>query len=190
MIYDQEGEPRYYGFYLGFVVENVDPEKMGRVRVQIPGLLEPASNWAWPIAVGGGSAQNGGWDVPKKQAGVGVMFQGGDIDEPVYFLGWYGRGELPQPAKDASAEDAVNKIKCFESDRHLVVLDGVNNKVLIKDKNTGFLISMSEDKLELGGEGLQASLHSVVLGGTPCQFSGAPHFVSGKTSLVVLAKDK
>lgn len=187
-VYDFEGEPRYYGMYYGFVTSNIDPEGLGRVRITIPGLVEPESAWAIPMSLGG-SAQSGGWDVPKVGAAVGVMFHAGDIDEPIYFRGWYGRGETPTPVTEAGNEDAVNKIKCFESDRHLVVLDGVNNKVLIKDKNSGFLISMSEDKLELGGEGLQLPTHSVVLAGTPCQFTGAPHFVSGKTSLVVLAKD-
>lgn len=190
MIYDHDGEPRYYGFYYAFVVENVDPEGLGRVRVTIPGLVEPASAWAIPIGFGGGSAQNGGWDVPKVGAGVGVMFHAGDIDEPVYFHGWYGRGQTPTPAKEASVEDAVNKIKCFESDRHLVVLDGAKEQVLIRDKKTGFLIRMAGDKLELGGEGLQPTLNGVVLAQTPCQFTGAPHVVAGKTSLVVLAKDK
>jgi hypothetical protein len=188
-VYDNDGEPRYYGLYYGFVVNNVDPQKMGRVKVKVPGLLEPESAWAWPIGMGGGSPQNGAWDVPKNNAAVGVMFQAGDIDEPVYFSGWYARDNLPMPAKEASAEDAANKIKCFESDRHLIVLDGVKNQVLVKDKVTGNLISMTGDKIELGGENLQAALHGVVLASTPCQFTGVPHFASGKTSLVVLGKD-
>lgn len=188
-VYDVEGDPRYYGLYFGFVVENVDPEQMGRVTVTVPGLIEPESGWAWPIGMGGGSAQSGVWDVPKVGAGVGVMFHQGDPDEPVYLAGWYGKGEAPAPAKAASPEDAANKIKCFESDRHLVVLDGAKNQVLVKDKETGMLISMSGDKIELGGEGLSPAMHSLVLGSTPCQFSGAPHFASGKTSLAVLAKD-
>ncbi len=190
LVYDASGDPRRFGLYFGLVVDNVDPQKMGRVTITVPGLIEPASNWALPFGVAGGSPQNGGWNVPKVGASVGVMFHQGDVDEPIYLLGWNAQNELPTPAKEASAEDAANKIKCFESDRHLVVLDGVNNKVLIKDKSSGFLISMSEGKLELGGEGLQPTLHGVVLAQTPCQFTGAPHLVGGKTSLVVLAKDK
>jgi hypothetical protein len=35
--------PRYTGLYIGQVVDRVDPECLGRVRVRIPGLVEPAS---------------------------------------------------------------------------------------------------------------------------------------------------
>jgi hypothetical protein len=191
-VYDHDGEPRYFGLYFAFVVENVDPEKMGRVRITIPGMIEPASGWAWPIAMGGGSPQSGAWDIPKKGAGVAVMFHQGDPDEPVYFHGWYANNHLPTPARDASADDAANKIKCFESDQHLVVLDGVKGQVLVKDKNSGNVIVMTGDKVFLGGDenALNPAQHSLVLASTPCQFTGAPHMASGKTSLKVFAKDE
>lgn len=191
-IYDQDGEPRYYGFYFGVVVDNIDPEKLGRVRVKIPGLVEPASDWAWPFGMGGGSAQSGGWNPPKKGAAVGVMFQGGDIDgETAYFPGWYGKGEPPAPAKDASAEDAANKIKAFESDRHLVVLDGRggSEQVLIKDKSSGMVIVMKGDKILLGDENLQVGLTDGVVHAQGIDvFTGKSYGVLQNASNVVLVK--
>jgi hypothetical protein len=50
------------------------------------------------------------------------------------------------------------------------------------------VLSITAAKVELGGEGLQAPLDGVVRAETPCQFTKAPHFVSGKTSLTVMAK--
>lgn len=189
LVYDMDGEPRYYGLYYAFVVDNVDPLKMGRVKFTIPGLVEPESPWAWPIGMGGGSAQNGGWDVPKRGAAVGAMFHGGDIDEPVYFLGWYGRGEAPGPANDASAADAADKIKCFESDRHLVVLDGVKEQVLIKDKSSGNVIVMKGDEILLGQEdGLGALKDGVVLASGIDSLTGATYGALGSASRVVMAK--
>ncbi len=192
LVYDAHGDPRRFGLYFGLVVDNVDPEKMGRVTVTVPGLIEPASNWAWPFAIGGGSPQSGAWDVPKVGASVGVMFHQGDVDEPVYFQGWYGRGEAPSPAKEASAQDAANKIKCFESDRHLVVLDGRSGSesVVIKDKQTGNVISMTKDTVFLGDASLKniAGADGVVLGSGIDSFTGSTYGVLGSSSKVVLAK--
>jgi hypothetical protein len=49
-------------------------------------------------------------------------------------------------------------------------------------------ITFHADKIELGGTNLQPLMDGVVLGRAPCQFTGAPHHVTGGTSLVVLAK--
>ena len=40
-------DTRLPGMYVGYVTHRNDPEKLGRVRVCIPGVLEPHSAWAW-----------------------------------------------------------------------------------------------------------------------------------------------
>jgi hypothetical protein len=49
-------------------------------------------------------------------------------------------------------------------------------------------LTLRAAKIELGGPGLVPATDGVVRAATPCQFTGAPHFVSGGTSLVALAK--
>lgn len=57
------------------------------------------------------------------------------------------------------------------------------------DKGAAVIVlSISADKIELGGEGLRALLDEVVVGQTTCQFSGSPHHIVGNTSKTVLAK--
>lgn len=51
-----------------------------------------------------------------------------------------------------------------------------------------FTLSITADKIELGGEGLKALLDQVVVGRTPCQYTGAPHHVSGNLSERLFAK--
>ena len=42
--------------YDGSVVDNRDPEGRHRVKIRVPGILEPESDWALPWAtIGGGS---------------------------------------------------------------------------------------------------------------------------------------
>jgi hypothetical protein len=50
-------------------------------------------------------------------------------------------------------------------------------------------LTLHATTIALGGDGLTAPLDGVVRASTPCQFTGAPHFVGGKTSLAVLAKE-
>ena len=68
-------DPRYTALYIGEVVDRDDPEGLGRVRLRIPGLVDPASSWAFPLGtVGGGSDRRGFFSVPEKGAEVGVLF--------------------------------------------------------------------------------------------------------------------
>jgi hypothetical protein len=201
-------EMRFVALYVGVVVDNVDPEKLGRVRVEIPGLVEPKSAWAFPIggAGGGGSKQRGGYDVPDKNASVAVLFHHGDLDHPYYFGGWHGKGEQLTPVAAVSAADAI-KIKAFETSRFLIVLDhrGGNESLLLKDKMTGDLLNITPTQtklksgskvtveapqIELGGDGLGGVplVNGVVLGSGIDPFTGQTYGALGSASSAVTAK--
>jgi len=85
---DGFGGKRYYGLYMGEVVERGDGDLRGRVRVNIPGLLDGTSAWAVPR--GGGSSQWGFVAVPPIGADVYVQFINGDINRPRYEPADYG----------------------------------------------------------------------------------------------------
>jgi hypothetical protein len=98
--------------YEGVVVDRNDPEKLGRIRFAVPGLIEPASPWAYPAStLGGGSKDCGFFAVPEKGAGVYVFFVGGDIDEPRYFAGHWGLtnqgNEVPEEAQHQPPDNRV-----------------------------------------------------------------------------------
>ena len=52
-------DTRLLGLYVGYVTHRRDPERLGRVRVCIPGVLEPHSAWAWPLGTAGGGFKDG-----------------------------------------------------------------------------------------------------------------------------------
>ncbi len=146
-------DPRYTALYMGEVVDHEDPEGLGRVRVRVPGLLEPASAWAWPLGtLGGGSNQRGFFCVPEKGAEVGVLFHQGDVDHPHYLCGHWGKPngqvEVPSPARDLEKEETPN-VRAFETERFLLVFDDREDKeaFLVKDKKSG-------DQIELDGQGM------------------------------------
>jgi len=81
----------FHGLYMGQVVNNMDPEKLSRVRVRVPGLIDTESNWALPK--GGGSEKWGKNCVAPNGCDVYVQFVNGRIDQPVWEPGPHGRGE-------------------------------------------------------------------------------------------------
>jgi len=150
---EDDGELRLDGLHVGEVVDREDPEGLGRVRVRIPGLIEPASAWAWPLGtLGGGSDRRGFFSVPEKGAEVGVLFHQGDVDHPHYLCGHWGKpdgeAEVPEPARGLSKEDAP-RVRAFETERFLLSFDDREGKeaLVVKDKLSG-------DQIEFDGKGM------------------------------------
>jgi hypothetical protein len=81
---------RYYGKYRGLVVENLDPEQIGRVLVQVPDVLGVTpSNWAMPcVPIAGIEA--GCFMVPPIGSQVWIEFEQGDPDYPIWTGGFWG----------------------------------------------------------------------------------------------------
>lgn len=74
--------------YLGFVEENDDPERLGRVKVSISvfeGCTTEELPWACPILAPCGNVSNaGGLNVPEIGSQVRVFFPTKDITAPYY----------------------------------------------------------------------------------------------------------
>jgi Type VI secretion system/phage-baseplate injector OB domain len=81
---------RYYGKYRGLVIENIDPEQIGRVLVQVPDVLgEIPASWAMPCVPAAG-IQAGCFIVPPIGSQVWVEFEQGDPDYPIWTGGFWG----------------------------------------------------------------------------------------------------
>jgi len=85
------GNPtRHYGKYRGTVIENIDPEQIGRVIVQVPDVLGiTPSSWAMPCVPAAG-IQAGVFVVPPIGSQVWVEFEQGDPDYPIWTGGFWG----------------------------------------------------------------------------------------------------
>ena len=81
---------RYYGKYRGLVIDNLDPEQMGRVLVQVPDVLGVLpSSWAMPCVPAAG-IQSGCFIVPPIGSQVWVEFEQGNPDYPIWTGGFWG----------------------------------------------------------------------------------------------------
>ena len=95
---------------VGLVLDNQDPEGLGRVRINLPGLSEDESgHWArvaTPMAGGG----RGMFFLPETNDEVLVAFEQGDITRP-YVLGALWNGEDKPPESNSDGQNNVRLIK-------------------------------------------------------------------------------
>lgn len=108
----QTDDKRLFGLNVGYVTERNDLQELGRVRVCIPGMLEPDGAWAWPMGTsGGGAKDNGFFAVPELGAEVAVFFNQGDIHQPYYLAAHWGKpngeSEVPEEARKTPPDNRV-----------------------------------------------------------------------------------
>jgi uncharacterized protein involved in type VI secretion and phage assembly len=107
----QKVEQRFYGKYRGLVVDNADPENLGRLKVRVPSVLggSVVTGWATPCVPYGGADNQGFLFVPEVASGVWIEFEEGDLEFPIW-VGTYwskpgGASELPKPNDPTGAEE-------------------------------------------------------------------------------------
>lgn len=81
---------RYYGKYRGTVVENVDPQQLGRIIAEVPDVMGlTPSSWAMPCVPAAG-IQAGCFVVPPLGSQVWIEFEQGNPDYPIWTGGFWG----------------------------------------------------------------------------------------------------
>jgi uncharacterized protein involved in type VI secretion and phage assembly len=88
----QKVERRFYGKYRGFVVNSLDPKRLGRLTLRIPSVLgdEVITGWAMPCVPYGGQNNQGFLCIPEPGAGVWVEFEEGDLEFPIWVGTFWG----------------------------------------------------------------------------------------------------
>ncbi|MEZ4239075.1 MAG: phage baseplate assembly protein V [Myxococcota bacterium] len=162
------------------VVDNVDPEELGRIKVKFQTLSgEPESDWLRQTSPGGGEGR-GLYSLPEVGDEVLVAFLQGDQDKGV-IIGqfWNGKDKPPAEAKDklpgpAKTDTGANWSKdqftdgskdLKKNDRrfwrsrsgHLMVFDDTDGAESVqmwdKDHTLGFVLDTKEKRVVLSNTG-------------------------------------
>jgi hypothetical protein len=91
---------QFYGKYRGTVLNNIDPQRIGRIMAVVPAvsLLLPTS-WCMPCYPMAGKLMGISY-VPQIGSGVWIEFEGGDPDYPIWTGCFWGiDAEMPSDAK-------------------------------------------------------------------------------------------
>jgi uncharacterized protein involved in type VI secretion and phage assembly len=153
-------DTRYFGKYRGSVINNIDPQQMGRLLVQVPdvGGLVPGS-WAMPCFAFSGQ-QMGIYALPQIGAGVWVEFEQGDPDYPIWSGCWFGAmSEIPSLALATPAVMSCVVIQTAAQNTLMISdMPGPTGGFLLKTA-TGAMIAMNDTGITISnGQGAMLML--------------------------------
>ncbi|BBZ67733.1 baseplate assembly protein [Mycolicibacterium insubricum] len=136
--------PRYLGKHRGTVVNNVDPQHLGRIQVTVPDVSPGISSWAMPCVPMGGQG-HGIYTVPSMGSAVWVEYEHGDADYPVW-VGCFWGSPAEVPAITATVPPGVNGVSIQTQGGHVLTISdtpGPTGGILLRTTG-GSMISVSE----------------------------------------------
>ena len=139
----QSTSEQLYGKFRGTVTDNKDPLMLGRIRAQVPAVLDSEeTGWALPCAPYAGPGV-GIFFIPPVGANVWIEFENGDPDFPIWVGGFWGVGEAPKMP-------ALPNIKVIRTDTATITMSDIPglNGVTI-ETITGLKIVMDITGIEL-----------------------------------------
>lgn len=168
---------RFFGKYRAIVTDNQDPETLGRIKAQVPEILqEEVSPWALPATPFAGPG-HGLVLIPEVGDGVWIEFEGGDPSRPIWTGGWWGPGELPAPGE-------VDVRALVTTAGHTFALDDKNREVQLKhaggaelkmtDSDLTLTIGNSEFKMTADQISLKVLTTEITLTATDLTLKGGP----------------
>ena len=156
----QKAERRFYGKYRGFVVDNADPEQLGRLKLSVPSVLgdQVVTGWAMPCVPYGGDVNQGFLFIPEVDAGVWVEFEEGDLEFPIWVGTFWskpgGENELPKPnnadgSEQGSVQDPSTRKIIKTKNGHTIQLEDADDdvRILISDGE-------NESRIVFGPDGI------------------------------------
>jgi hypothetical protein len=148
---------RFYGKYRGLVTDNQDPLNLGRIKANVPEILQDtATGWALPVAPYAGDGV-GVYTVPDSGAGVWIEFEAGDVSRPIWSGCWWGDNQLP---KDESGSDTKPSRKIIRTtDGLLLAFNDGGKTISLSDSNGDNILKF---EVQQGQITLQAGTKVVV----------------------------
>jgi Type VI secretion system/phage-baseplate injector OB domain len=167
----QRVERRFYGKYRGFVVNNTDPKRLGRLTLRIPSVLgsEVISGWAMPCLPYGGQKNQGFLCIPDVGAGVWVEFEEGDLEFPIWVGTFWsepgGESEIPtlneadgkERKNEADDEKRKNELKpptrkILKTNKgHTIQFEGADREemVTIVEATHKHVVTLNKDGIQI-----------------------------------------
>lgn len=163
---------KFYGDYNGYVADNIDPSKQGRVKLKVPAIYGNDTHdfWATPKGMPNGSNEGMFW-IPKIGDAVLVSFENGNCRFPMWQHGYWGTKDDRGNSVLAGLYDddgKPTKRQITTAGGHTVLFDDKNKILDIVDMN-GQHVTMDQDALVLLSSklitlGAKDASHPAVLG--------------------------
>ncbi len=139
----EQAKNKYYGKYRGLVSDNIDPQKLGRLKLQIPSLLgEVVSGWALPCIPYGGLHDQGMFMVPEVDAQVWVEFEAGELNMPIWTGTFWRPDEIPE---EAAKDEPTTRLLKTNSGHRLQFDDAPGEEKIILHHSESSEVLMDEN---------------------------------------------
>jgi hypothetical protein len=132
--------------FLGVVIDNDDPNKIGRCRIRVFGKFDDLADedlpWASPLR-GLSFGQNGGsgqFSTPKKNAVVNVRFNNGNIYSPEYY------------AIQELATDLKTEIDGSYQNAHSLIYDNDEKLRIYYTQQKGITIFLKDSRINIAND--------------------------------------
>jgi uncharacterized protein involved in type VI secretion and phage assembly len=140
----EHSRTRFYGKYRGLVRDVDDPETLGRIRAEVPEVLDDVwTPWALPSVPFAG-AGHGLVVLPEPGDGVWVEFEAGDLARPIWSGCWWASGELPDPGA------ARTRVLATSAGHQLVLDDDAGEVRLVHAGGAELTMTNAEITLKIG----------------------------------------
>lgn len=141
LYYGLESIGKYYSSYRGYVVDNEDPDGLGKLQIKIPSITNNKihPSWAYPKTQWGGN-DYGMQLLPAKGELVWVEFEHGDNRFPIWNFAHRTEGEKPE-------EFVSSKIYGFKSPKgQTIIIDDRDDveKIIINHGDNAGLVKVIE----------------------------------------------
>jgi uncharacterized protein involved in type VI secretion and phage assembly len=132
---DELRSRQFYGKFRGRVVDNDDPLHRGRLRVQVPQVLEDSSAWAMPCVPFAGK-EMGFFALPEKDTGVWVEFEAGNPSYPIWTGFFWNQNDIP---------DSSPEIKFFKTKKFTLRIDDSVGEITIENDSGSQIVMTAMD---------------------------------------------
>lgn len=162
---DKKLAERKFGKYRGIVRDNIDPEEMGRIKIEVPQIYGVAkfknqlSSWALPSVPYAGK-DVGTWFVPKIGDVVWVEFERGDISKPVWSGMLWAKDDMSENM-DTPAGNVIETTNFYiamkdEEDNISFTIKSktTDREIFVDDTNELIKITGGENVIKLNAEGI------------------------------------
>lgn len=133
--------------YIGKVVENIDPKRIGRIKVQVLGVNDNTKKedlpWASPTKDGGGNSAN----IPNIGKLICVTFENGDINKPIFENAMHYDNNLNLKLSKLSPSDYTS-FNSVMFDSKTQVFTNNSDGLIMDNKMTNF--NINDNKMTLG----------------------------------------
>lgn len=169
LMHSNRTDQRHFGVVEAIVVDNLDEDGEGRVKVQFPWFDEnTTTEWCRVCQFYAGPNSNGAFFVPELQSEVLVAFVHGDLRQPIIVGSLYNGEDKPATSRKEKQDEkqlqtrSGHKITFVdtEDEERIVIVDKSGNHTIeihtadqgINIRSTGGKLSLAADEIEIKAE--------------------------------------